>query len=492
LADAMSVAFSASRLKSTAANPHFWIVLVLFAVTSISYYHELLEGVPVIGQISTSFALGLERHTIDRFIFVLIVAYSGWHFGVRTGTVLLLISVVLMTPRLAFMTVNPGAAVFETLVAISIGVLLLTLIRASRRITADRDLLQMAMTSLRASEENYRELFQNASDAIWIHDLDGKMIVANKACEKMTGYAVDELVGRNVTQFLSEEARALAREVKTGLLRGEPVEERYEQRIFRRDGTEAIMELATSLVQHDGQPVAFHNIARDVTDERKMRDSMRFYLQKVLAAQEEERKRLAREIHDDTAQSMLLLTHRLDAIASDPKNKLSKPVAEKLTGLHTLAVDTLDRLRLYAQELRPAILDDLGLEAALQWMADKVITEDWINVDVELDMHGHELPHEAQLTLFRIAQEALVNTKRHAEASRVVVRLEADDEKAKLTISDNGKGFKVPKPLGELSSTDKLGLIGMQERAQLLRGTFNILSAPDKGTVIVAEIPLQQ
>lgn len=488
----MSIALSASRLKSTLTNPHVWIILVLFAATSISYYHELLQGVPILGQISTSFAFGLQRHTVDRFIYILIVAYSGWQFGVRTGAVLLLFSIILMTPRLVFMTPNPGGAVFETFVAIASGVLLLTLIRASRRIKEDRDLLQVAMTSLRASEEKYRELFQNASDAIWIHDLDGRMIVANKACEKMTGYTVDELVGRNVTQFLSEEALALAREVKRRLLRGEPVEERYEQRIFRRDGTEAVMELATSLVQHDGQPVAFHNIARDVTDERKMRDSMRFYLRKVLAAQEEERKRLAREIHDDTAQSMLLLTHRLDAIASDPKNKLSKPVAEKLTGLHSLAIDTLDRLRLYAQDLRPAILDDLGLEAALQWMADKVITEDWIDVDVELDVHGHELPHEAQLTLFRIAQEALVNTKRHAEASRVVVRLEADGEKIQMTISDNGKGFEVPKPLSELSSTDKLGLIGMQERAQLLRGTLNILSEPGKGTVIVAEIPLQQ
>jgi len=488
----MSVAFSASRLKSTAVNPHFWIILVLSAITTISHYHELLQGVPIIGQISTSFAFGIERHTIDRFIYILIAAYSGWHFGVRAGVVFLLVSILLMVLRLVFMSPAPGGAIFETLVAVSIGALLLTLIRASRHMREDRDLLRMAMTSLRASEENYRELFQSASDAIWIHNLDGRMIVANKACEKMTGYTVDELVGRNVTEFLSTEALALAREVKTRLLRGEPVEERYEQRIFRRDGTEAVMELATSLVKHDGQPAAFHNIARDVTQERKMRDSMRFYLQKVLAAQEEERKRLAREIHDDTAQSMLLLTHRLDAIASDPKNKLSKPVAEKLTGLHSLAVDTLDRLRLYAQDLRPAILDDLGLEAALQWMADKVITEDWIDVDVELDMHGHELSHEAQLALFRIAQEALVNIKRHAEASKVVVRLEADDEKVRMTISDNGKGFEVPEPLNELSTTAKLGLIGMQERAQLLRGTLNILSEPGKGTIIGAEIPLQQ
>jgi len=347
------------------------------------------------------------------------------------------------------------------------------------------------MANLSASEEKYRELFQNASDAIWIHDLDGKMTVANKACEKMTGYNLDELVDRNVTEFLSEDALALARDIKRRLLKGEPVDERYEQRIFRRDGTEAIMELATSLITHDGQPVAFHNIARDVTDERKMRNSMHFYLQKVLVAQEEERKRLARDLHDDTAQSLLLLTHRLDALASDPKNKLSKRVEEKLTSLHDLAVKTLDRLRLYAQELRPAILDDLGLEAALQWMADKIITEDWIDVDVHLDMQAHELSHEAQLTLFRIAQEALVNIKRHAQASEVVIRLEAAAGKLTMVITDNGKGFKVPMPLSELGSTDKLGLIGMQERAQLLSGSLNIQSELGKGTAIIVEVPLE-
>lgn len=489
--DSATVASLPSRLKAVVLSPHPWIVLGLFLLTGVSHYHEFLQNVPVIGHISTSFIFGLERHTVDRFIYALIVAYSGWAFGLRTGVAVLLLSIAFMVPRLFLFSTNPGGAVFETLVAVALSVLLLTLIRASQKIREDRDLVQGAMANLKASEENYRELFQNASDAIWIHDLDGKMTVANKACEKMTGYTVDELVGRNVAEFLSEDALALARDVKRRLLKGEPVEERYEQRIFRRNGSEAIMELATSLITHDGKPVAFHNIARDVTDERKMRDSMHFYLQKVLVAQEDERKRLAREIHDDTAQSLLLLTHRLDAVAADPKNKLSKRVQDKLADLHTLAVDTLDRLRLYAQELRPAILDDMGLEAALQWMADKIITEDWIDVDVQLDMQGHELSRETQLTLFRIAQEGLVNIKRHARASKVVLRLEAREGKARMTVIDNGRGFEVPMPLSDLPKTDKLGLIGMQERAQLLRGTLNIQSTPGKGTTIAAEIPLE-
>jgi signal transduction histidine kinase len=251
------------------------------------------------------------------------------------------------------------------------------------------------------------------------------------------------------------------------------------------------MELATRLIKQNGQAVAFHNIARDVTEERKMRDSMRFYLQKVLVAQEEERKRIARDLHDDTSQSLLLLTHRLDAIASDARNKLSKPVHEKLTELHSLAVETLDGLRRYAQELRPAILDDMGLAAALEWMADNLIAEDGIDVDVQLDMLGRDLPHEVQLALFRIAQEALGNIRKHAEASKVVIRLESEAGKVRMVITDNGKGFEVPPRLSDFSSTGKLGVIGMQERAQLLRGTMNIQSAAGKGTAITVEIALE-
>jgi signal transduction histidine kinase len=153
-------------------------------------------------------------------------------------------------------------------------------------------------------------------------------------------------------------------------------------------------------------------------------------------------------------------------------------------------VEILSGLRRYAQELRPAILDDMGLIAALQWIADKLTTETGIDVDVQLDMQRRDFPHEAELALFRIAQEALGNIKRHAEASKVVIRLESGMEKIRMTITDNGKGFEVPMRLTDLSSNGKLGVIGMQERAQLFGGTLSIESKLGKGTVVTVEIPL--
>ena len=355
---------------------------------------------------------------------------------------------------------------------------------------ADLFELQQSMTErLQRSEANYRELFENASDAILIHDLEGRIIEANKACEKLLGHTEHELLGRKASEFLKKGARDLAREVRSTLLDGEAMEERYEQILERGDGTEAIVEIATRLITADGEPVGFQNIARDVTEERKMRDNLRYYLMQVLRAQEEERKRISRELHDDTSQSLLLLIHELDALTSNTGTRLPKQVREEANKLYNLAVEILDGIRRYAQELRPAILDDLGLVAALEWVAESLDRERGIIASVDVSGSAYDLSPEARLVLFRIAQEALTNVKKHSEASRAFVRLDCGAEKILMTISDNGKGFDLPQRLGDLPRMDRLGLTGMRERARLLGGTIQIETRLGEGTTITVELP---
>lgn len=342
----------------------------------------------------------------------------------------------------------------------------------------------------RLTDEYYRDLFESASEAIWIHDVDGKVIAANRAAEKLSGYSLAEQFDLNVSLFLNEDGLDRAREVRQKLLRGEPVGERYEQRIKRRDGSEAILELATSLITVDGRPVAFQHIARDVTEERKMRDSLRFYIQAVLRAQEDERKRIARELHDETVQSLLLLTHRLDSLISQSgKKKLSKSVREELERLHSLAVEVCEGLWHYARDLRPRILDDMGLVAGLEYLADELRGSEGIDVRVQVVGVVPALSDEAQLVMFRIVQEALNNVRRHSGASRAEVALAFEEQKVRITVSDNGRGFEVPKRIGDFISSGRLGLLGMHERARLLEGTFEIQSGLGQGTKIVVELP---
>jgi len=343
---------------------------------------------------------------------------------------------------------------------------------------------------LRASEERYRELFESANDGIWVHDLEGNIIAANKASEKLTGYTLDELgqTGKlNVSVFLNGEGLSLAKEIRRKLLANEPLIQPYEQRITRGDGTEAILMMTTNLVSEAGKPVAFQHIARDVTEEKRMRENLHFYLLQITRAQEEERKRIARELHDDTMQYLVVLARELDELAYSSK-AMSDEEKAKLENLRQQTTGILEGVRRLSHDLRPATLDRLGLLPALEWLASQVPA----GMNIEVKAYGTEkrLPAEVELVLFRIAQEALSNVRRHSQATEAEVKVEFEDKKTRITVRDNGKGFTLPGTTGDLVKGGRLGLAGMQERIQLLNGILKVESQPGKGTTVTVEAPI--
>ncbi|MES0279066.1 MAG: PAS domain S-box protein [Dehalococcoidales bacterium] len=341
-------------------------------------------------------------------------------------------------------------------------------------------------------EEAYHYLFENASDAIWIHNLEGDIVYANKACEKLTGYDRDELIGTNILKFLtSDKSHGTAREVRQRLLADEDIEQPYEQHIQRKDGTESIVRMSTSLLVSGGEVKGFQHIARDVTKERQLQRNMRYYVQEIIRAQEFERKRIARELHDDVSPTLLLLIQRIDAITTSNRLNLSAHMKQKMEDLRCQSVEALESLRRIAQDLRPRILDDLGLIPALEWMADSLIKNHGIEAQIEVSGQQRDLPSEVQLLLFRIAQEALNNIRRHTNASMALVTVEFGDDETLLSISDNGKGFEPPERMSDMAGSGKLGLAGMQERAQLLGGRINISSQPGKGTTVTVHVPVK-
>ncbi|APV44499.1 PAS domain S-box-containing protein [Dehalogenimonas formicexedens] len=341
-------------------------------------------------------------------------------------------------------------------------------------------------------DQDYRYLFENASDAIWVQDLEGQILYANKAAERLTGYGHDELVNHDVIKFLPDvRSHDIAREVRRRLTAGEDFHQPYEQRIVRSDGTLAIWRMATSLVIVDGEVKGFQHIARDITAEKQLQDNMRFYVQEVIRAQEDERKRVARELHDEVSPSLLLLIQRIDAITSNNRLKLSEVMKEKMEDLRVQTVEALESTRRIAQDLRPRILDDLGLIPALEWMADNLIKKHGIEAKVTVAGREQLLSSEVQLLLFRIAQEALNNIRKHSEASQVEITVTFGDEKTVVSIADNGKGFAIPHRVSDLAAGGKLGLAGMQERAQLIGGHVALKSDPGHGTVVTVEVPNQ-
>ena len=347
-------------------------------------------------------------------------------------------------------------------------------------------------TKFKLTEQNYRYMFDNASDAIWVHDMEGRILTANKACGKLTGYTRQELIGINVTRFLTPEFLNTATEVKRKLLEGEEFEQPHEQKLVRKDGTTRILKVAASLVIINGEVAGIQHVARDVTREKNLEESMHFYVQQITRAQENERKRIAMELHDEASPPLLLLIQRLDAIASSPSPKKSNSVRDDLEGLRNQAVNALEGIRRSAQNLRPRILDDLGLIPALEWMTEDLLKNYEIDAHFEVKGTIKNLTDEIQLVLFRIAQEELANVRRHSEASRVLVMLEFGDNRVFLTVLDNGKGFELPEEIADLASIGKLGLTGIQERARLLGGSLKIQSERGKGTQLVVEVPLRE
>lgn len=342
---------------------------------------------------------------------------------------------------------------------------------------------------LAISERNYRQLFENASDAIWVHDLEGNITAANEAAAKLVGYSTEELKKMNVRKFLSEESLNLTGQIRQKLLEREPVEQLYEQRMMRKNGTEAILLLSTNLVTENGKPTGFQHIARDVTEERRMQDSLRYYLSQITKVQEEERKRIARDLHDDTSQVLYALSRQVDNFTRD-NVALTPKHATFLKELRQQLNNTLEGIRRFTQELRPPMLDDLGLSAALRWQVSDL--EKRSGVEAELTVSGIErrCSAEVELIIFRIVQEALRNVEKHAQASRVEVAIEFDEGKTKVSICDNGKGFDLRESLADLPRTGKLGLAGMEERVRLLNGTLKIESKPGKGTRVMIAVPI--
>jgi signal transduction histidine kinase len=218
-------------------------------------------------------------------------------------------------------------------------------------------------------------------------------------------------------------------------------------------------------------------------------ENMRFYARKITQAQEDERRRIARELHDDTIQSLIALTRRLEALmASD--DALPSSATERIQELRESTGQVIRRVRRFSQDLRPSILDDLGLLPTLEALTAELNSQD--GLQAEFQVHGEErrLSSEAELTLFRIAQEALNNVRKHAEANRVVTVARLGDSAVKLTIQDDGKGFKPPTLTDHPTGESKLGLVGMHERVRLLRGSLVIDSSPGHGTKITVDVPV--
>lgn len=215
--------------------------------------------------------------------------------------------------------------------------------------------------------------------------------------------------------------------------------------------------------------------------------SLHGYIGAITAGQEEERRRLARDLHDDTIQALIALKQRAQLAQFTVQEG---PAANTLEELETLTEQAIENLRRLIRALRPIYLEDLGLVAALEMLAHEIGNANNLTINFKFSGSEKRLKPAVELALYRMAQEALSNVVHHAQASLITLNINYSDKAVCLEVTDNGKGFAVPKSPAEFAPNGHYGLLGMQERSELIGAALNIHSEPDRGTSVTVNMPL--
>ncbi|HZD56572.1 MAG TPA: sensor histidine kinase [Anaerolineales bacterium] len=216
---------------------------------------------------------------------------------------------------------------------------------------------------------------------------------------------------------------------------------------------------------------------------------LRALSERAINAQEEERKRIALSLHDDTGQALSMLIIHLEQLQDRLPPEMSD-LCVRLDAAHQLATRTLRELRKIVSGLRPTILDDLGLIPAIRWYARSNLEEAGVRVELNASEENMLLPPQLNSTLFRIAQEAINNILRHAQANSVTIALHQNKKEVCLSIADDGQGFDLIAAQEQAVGLQHLGLLGIQERAEMVGGRVTVSSAPGKGTQLQVSVPL--
>jgi two-component system sensor histidine kinase DegS len=209
------------------------------------------------------------------------------------------------------------------------------------------------------------------------------------------------------------------------------------------------------------------------------------YISKLVETQENERHRIAQEIHDENIQTLMVIANRADSLASSCTSAEGK---QGNIWIKEAVLHTMEDLRRLSLNLRPSILDNFGLVSGLRWLVNNSNSQKNIHIDISIKGEERKISPLTEVTLFRVTQEAIQNIKRHSQAKKASVVLEFDDL-LKLTLRDDGIGFKLPNRLTLYANEGKLGLIGMEQRILSVGGTVKIDSKPGEGTVISIEVP---
>ncbi|OGA39966.1 MAG: hypothetical protein A3G24_13925 [Betaproteobacteria bacterium RIFCSPLOWO2_12_FULL_62_13] len=363
-----------------------------------------------------------------------------------------------------------------------------------------RDVLcHTAMTDIterRKADRKFKELLEAAPDAMVIANREGEIVLVNAQAEKLFGYTRAELLGQPVEMLLPARYRGKHAGQRTEFFaepKARPMGARPKLYGLRKDGVEVPVEISLSPLE-TAEGTLVSAAIRDITERMEAAmalESSHRQLRELSAhlesVREEERTRIARGLHDDLGATFLTIKMALSACLGEISAGLTPGQAGKLREIMDQVDAGMDSVRRIATDLRPSILDTLGVLAAIEWYAQDMERRSGIECEVVTNGSEREWKLEGAhaTALFRIVQEALTNVVRHSEATRVCISVGANARGVELRIEDNGKGFVPDRP----AARPTWGLVGMSERVAALSGEFSVASAPQHGTTVKVHLP---
>jgi PAS domain S-box-containing protein len=351
---------------------------------------------------------------------------------------------------------------------------------------------------LQQSNNLLRAIIEGASDAVYVKDMDSRYLIINKSGAQLFGKPAEEIVGKNDIEFASPESARqkmeFDREVKES---GETLSRQLTLTIGKNVRTVQVTK--SPYRDHRGNIVGVIGVMHDITDRQRAaenlensRAQLRALSGRLQAVREEERMRIAREIHDELGQVLTGLKIEITSLAKRLSNPGSNEKPEQLTARTQSITELIDSaiqtVRKISGELRPGLLDAVGLAAAIEWHAKEFINRHGINCVLKIPAKGMILDQERSIAVFRILQEILTNVARHSQATEVTIAVEEQGNDLILKAQDNGRGIRA----SEFSNPNSLGLLGMRERAYLFGGDVAIRGAQGQGTTVTVRIPLDK
>jgi PAS domain S-box-containing protein len=342
----------------------------------------------------------------------------------------------------------------------------------------------------RESEERFTYLFAQTSIGIALETMTGRILEVNPAFCSMIGYSREELLSSSCAQLSHPEDEEIEKVLFDELSRGVRSSYTMEKRFFRKDGSQMWGHVSVSLLNanRDSAPQVI-GMVTDITVQKMAESSLlqrdkelQRLAGRLIEAQEEERARISRELHDDIGQRVALLTSEVDLVCSQNPTNKNEDTTALLPRLHRELTAIATDIHELSHELHSASLQCCGLKVALKDLCWRY----WNNYRLAIELHAEDLDSmlapEVALCLFRVAQEALANVQKHGRTKKAVVKVVHDAEKVRLTVRDFGVGFDLA------TQSRGIGLMSMRERLRLCGGILTVETVPDQGTVITAEV----